>query len=296
MTGSAKVFSTIGLVGKTDDPAVDDALRDVAGYLQTRGVDIIIDERNATPLPDLAAAALNDIARRADLVIIIGGDGTLLHTARGLAEYGVPIVGINRGRLGFLTDIGHDQVQEALARILDGDFEEDPRFMLDTELRNAAGEGLGDSRALNDVVIHKWNTARMIEFEIWINGRFVDAQRSDGLIISTPTGSTAYALSGGGPLVCPNLNAILLVPICPHTLGNRPIVVGGDDVLELRVSERNENGHVHITCDGQNSFVLSPDDKVTIRKAARPVRLLHPTGYDHFDILRNKLRWGGQRH
>ena len=186
-------------------------------------------------------------------------------------------------------------MKHALDRILAGDFQEDVRFMLEARRIDGQGRPHDGSHALNDVVIHKWNTARMIEFEIWIDGRFVDTQRSDGLIVSTPTGSTAYALSGGGPLITPDLDAILLVPICPHTLSNRPVVIGANAEIELRVSPRNDAGHVHITCDGQDSIELQANDRVLIRKAPRPVRLIHPTGHDHFDILRAKLGWGGKR-
>jgi NAD+ kinase len=296
LTQPASIFETLALVGKTDDAAVDEALRDLLTHLTRRGLDVLVDDRAATPFPQVPSAPLAELGRRADLVIVVGGDGTLLHAARELAASGVRILGVNRGRLGFLADIGHDQMLDALDRILAGDFEEDTRFMLTAETRDASGNLRHESRALNDVVIHKWNTARMIEFETWIDGRFVETQRSDGMIVSTPTGSTAYAMSGGGPLISPDLNVILLVPICPHTLSNRPIVVGGDAVLELRVSTRNEPGSVHITCDGQNSYEVSPTDRVAVCRAGPPVRLIHPAGYDHFEILRAKLGWGGNRH
>jgi NAD+ kinase len=296
VTEQEKGFARVGIVGKTGDAAIDEPLREVAGFLTRRGIDTVVDARVAEGIDDVTAMPLAEIGHRTDLVIVVGGDGTLLHTARELADSDVRILGINRGRLGFLADIGYDQMHDALDRILSGDYQEDLRFMLDAEVRDEANEVRGHSRALNDVVIHKWNTARMIEFETWIDGRFVDTQRSDGMIVSTPTGSTAYALSGGGPLVSPGLNAILLVPICPHTLSNRPIVVSGDSVLELVVSERTTGDQVHITCDGQTSFAVPRGHRVVLRKSACPVRLIHPAGHDHFHTLRAKLGWGGNRH
>lgn len=296
MTQTASILNTLALVAKPDDAAVDDALNDLVAHLTGRGLEVLVDERVAARFTAIPAAPLVELGQRADLVIVVGGDGTLLHAARELAASGVRILGVNRGRLGFLADIGHDRILDAVDRILAGDFEEDPRFMLTAEIRDGDGNLRAESRALNDVVIHKWNTARMIEFETWIDGRFVETQRSDGMIVSTPTGSTAYAMSGGGPLISPDLNVILLVPICPHTLSNRPIVVGGDTVLELRVSERNEPGTVHITCDGQNTYPVGPEDRVTLCRAGPPVRLIHPAGHDHFEILRGKLGWGGNRH
>jgi len=296
VTASEPAFKSVGIVGKPDDPAITDALLQLHSYLVSKGIGTLVDERVAAQLGDVAAASLQDLGRDCDLVIIVGGDGTLLHTARELVDTNVRVLGVNRGRLGFLADIAHDQIHEALDQIFAGNYEDDPRFLLDAEVFDANGDIRAASRALNDVVIHKWNTARMIEFEIWIDGRFVETQRSDGMIISTPTGSTAYALSGGGPLIMPDLDTILLVPICPHTLSNRPIVLGGNAVLELRLSPRTEPGHAHITCDGQTSIAVRPDDRVLIRKAARPVCLIHPAGHDHFDILRAKLNWGGNRH
>ena len=196
VTEQEKGFARVGIVGKTGDAAIDEPLREVAGFLTRRGIDTVVDARVAEGIDDVTAMPLAEIGHRTDLVIVVGGDGTLLHTARELADSDVRILGINRGRLGFLADIGYDQMHDALDRILSGDYQEDLRFMLDAEVRDEANEVRGHSRALNDVVIHKWNTARMIEFETWIDGRFVDTQLSDGMIVSTPTGSTAYALSG----------------------------------------------------------------------------------------------------
>jgi len=296
VTLAETAFQSVGIVGKPGDPTIAGALRQVHGYLLSKGVRTLMEKDVADQLDEARAASLQDIGRDCDLVIVVGGDGTLLHTARELVDTDVRVLGVNRGRLGFLADIPHDRIYEALDRIFAGDFEDDPRFVLEAQVLDASGQRRAGSHALNDVVIHKWNTARMIEFETWIDGRFVETQRSDGMIVSTPTGSTAYALSGGGPLVMPDLDAIVLVPICPHTLSNRPIVVSGNAVLELRLSPRTEPGHAHITCDGQTSLPIDVSDRVLIRKAARPVCLIHPAGHDHFDILRAKLNWGGNRH
>lgn len=234
---------------------------------------------------DLPTANIKEIGEHCDLVVTIGGDGTLLQAARCMVDYGVPLLGINLGRLGFLADITPNNMLDTLDLILAGEFQEDHRFLLQAEI-----DGHYET-ALNDIVIHKWNTARMIEFETYINSKFVDAQRSDGLIVSTPTGSTAYALSGGGPLLDTALNAIVLVPICPHTLSNRPIVIQGDSDIELRVISNSDRKHVRVTCDGQTCRSVD-SNSVWIRKHDRPVRLIHPQGYDHFDLLRVKLGWG----
>ena len=179
-------------------------------------------------------------------------------------------------------------MEESLSSILRGEYVEDRRFLLQADI--------GANRqllALNDVVLHKWNIARMIEFETSINGKFVDSQRSDGIIVSTPTGSTAYALSGGGPLLEPSLDAIVLVPICPHRLSNRPIVVHGSSEISIDTCGRTDPSHVRVTCDGQACEQLNPGDKLVIRKYPRSIRLFHPQNHDHFNLLRAKLGWGG---
>ncbi|MEA3303970.1 MAG: NAD(+) kinase [Pseudomonadota bacterium] len=286
------MFSRIGITGKTTDTEIGSLLRPLFDHLAPRVNQLILDERLTEFLPGHAVASLKTIAASSDLVIIIGGDGTLLHSARILAPYNVPVVGINRGRLGFLADIASERMLQSLDRILEGQYSEDPRFLLHSEIIDADGISLESSLALNDVVIHKWLSARMIEFEIWINDSFVETQRSDGIIVSTPTGSTAYALSGGGPLVYPDLNAILLVPICPHTLSNRPIMLRSDSTIRFRMCERTASENVRITCDGQTTLEISHQDQLVISRSEHNVRLLHPAGHDHFQILRNKLNWG----
>jgi NAD+ kinase len=201
------------------------------------------------------------------------------------------LLGINLGRLGFLVDISPEQMLQAVDRVLAGDFEEEKRFLLSSRIQSSERQSK-PALAFNDVVVHKWNSPRMVEFETYIDGHFVNAQRSDGMIISSPTGSTAYALSGGGPLLHPSLNALLLVPICPHTLSNRPIVVGGDSRIEIRICGV-DHQHVHISCDGQNDQAIHAGENLYIEKHPQSVRLLHPQGHDHYSILRAKLGWGG---
>ncbi len=258
-------------------------------------------------------SAYAELAARSDLVIVIGGDGTFLHVARDIAATGTPVVGINLGRLGFLVDLSPDCIETRLTEILEGHFDADYRSLLETRMigidsedqlaasQVSGGEPPSDrvteaswsGCALNEAVIAKWDTVRMIELEIYIDRQFVNAQRSDGLIIATPTGSTAYALSGGGPLIHPGLDSLLLVPISPHTLSNRPLVVGGASEIEIRLCHHH-TGTARLTCDGQVAFSLANIRAVQIRRSAVGLRLLHPRGHDHFRLLRAKLGWGGQ--
>ncbi len=283
-------FNSIGLIGRHGDSNIRDTLLALSDFLQTRECEVLLEEETALRLADhgLATAPLEMIGEQCDLAIVIGGDGTLLHTARSLTNYSIALLGINLGRLGFLADISPDNMLETIDQILDGEFEVERRSLLQATL--------GDQRinAFNDVVIHKWNMARMIEFETYVNGHFVNTQRSDGLIIATPTGSTAYALSGGGPIVEPSLNATILAPICPHTLSNRPIIVNGDSEIEVIISDRTDRDHVRITCDGL-SHIPPAEGGVFIRKHQNMIRLIHPKGHDHFDLLRAKLGWSAYR-
>jgi len=272
---------------------------DVAGHLKSTlsRLHAVLTQRRLTMLPDQRTATLLELgqglplpalAENCDLAVVVGGDGTLLSAARQLARHNIPLLGVNLGRLGFLVDITPANLHNAVAAILDGHYDEEQRFLLNAQVGNQP-----PALAFNDVVVHKWNIARMIELETWIDGRFVYTQRSDGLIISTPTGSTAYALSGGGPLLAPDLDAITMVPICPHTLSNRPIVVGADSEIEISVCGHSDPNDVRITCDGNTSLMIGEGDKLKVRRDETSVRLLHPVGHDHFDVLRAKLGWGG---
>ena len=281
------VFRTIGLIGKHGDPSVRDTVLGVGRLLLERGLAVSLEEDTAALLPghDLPTASIERIGAECDLAIVVGGDGSLLNAASRLCAFDIALLGINLGRLGFLADVSPGaELPATLDRILAGEYDDDRRFLLQAQL------GETSYTALNDVVLHKWNIARMIEFETYIDGQFVNAQRSDGLVVSTPTGSTAYALSGGGPLLHPQLDAMILVPICPHTLSNRPIVVQGDSQIDIHVCGRTERDHVRVTCDGQ--VMLAPDGgRISIRKHHRPIRLIHPRDHDPFNLWRAKLGW-----
>ena len=284
-------FQTIGLIGKYGDPGVGETLLNLSNYLLEQNCQILLDELTGSTLGEhhLPVASQADIGQRCDLAVIVGGDGTLLNAARNLVDYDVPIMGINLGRLGFLVDISPDEMNQRMHEILNGQYEEEHRIMLSSEIRHSNGS-VNHNDAFNDVVIHKWEVARMIETETYINGKFLNAMRSDGLIVSTPTGSTAYALSGGGPILEPDMDAMVLVPICPHTMSYRPIVIDGNSEIEVHVKDSTEKAQ--ITCDGQINLGLVSGDKVLIRKKDKVVRLIHPRKHDHYEILRAKLHWG----
>ena len=286
-------FTHVGLIGKANDRKVALTLQKLAQDLQRRQVDIVLDEGIA-PLfsdTDLRVVERDELAGLCDLAIVVGGDGTLLNAARSLAEPGVAVLGVNLGRLGFLVDVSPEDMEQQLDRILAGEYIEERRTLLHATM-SRSGETLSESAALNDVIVHKRDIARMIELDTWINGRFLNTNRSDGLIVATPTGSTAYALSCGGPILTPKLNAIVLVPICPHTLSNRPIVVDDDAVIEIVLHEGTLEASV--SCDGQVSQPLEAGDRVNVRKHDHTLRLLHPPGHDYFAVLRKKLRWSEQ--
>jgi len=284
-------FQRIGLLAKAAGGKVAETLRAVVGFLVERRHEIHLSESSAAALGGgQAGHPVAALVQRVDLVVVVGGDGTMLVAARAAAAAHVPVLGINLGRLGFLTDISPDRATETLARILDGEYVEDPRCLLSAQI-GEVGVPRIQQTALNDVVLQKWNTARLIEFETYIDGRFVNAQRSDGLIVATPTGSTAYALSGGGPLLHPALDALVLVPICPHALSNRPLVVAGDSVVEVVVSGHTDPAFVQISCDGQETVGLRRGERVRIAKHACGLRLIHPAGHDHYRLLRAKLGW-----
>lgn len=286
------IFNTIGLIGKFGDPNVAGTLTQIAAYLRRRDLRILLDEASAKLMPpnSLEVANRRTIGRQCDLAIVMGGDGTLLNAARSLVDFQVPIVGVNLGRLGFLADVSPHEIPHRLEEVLTGQFREDERSLLHAQIVRE-GRSVTQAVALNDVVVHKRDVARMIEVDAFLNGQFLNAYRADGLIISTPTGSTAYALSGGGPIIHPALEAVVLVPICPHTLTNRPIVIGADNEIELLVNESNTT-HTQVTCDGQISLAIKPGDRIVIRKKRRKLRLIHPTNHDYFELLRAKLRWG----
>jgi NAD+ kinase len=286
-------FERVGLIGKSDDHNVSTTLRALSTLLERLRLQIQVDEGVADMLADSGYPVVTreTLARQCDLAIVVGGDGTLLNAARSLADPGCAVLGVNLGRLGFLVDVSPDEMDMQIERILGGDFIEEPRTLLHAAVIRG-GEPVGESTALNDVIVHKKDIARMIELDTWIDGHFLNRNRSDGLIVATPTGSTAYALSGGGPILHPSLDAITLVPICPHTLSNRPIVINHDSRIEIVIHEGALQAQ--ISCDGQVTLTLDPGDRVKVRRHDHDLRLIHPPGHDYFDILRRKLRWSEQ--
>ena len=286
------IFNTIGLIGKFGDPSVADTLNQIATYLRRWRLRVLFDEGTARLIPPngLEVASPRTLGQQCDLAIVMGGDGTLLNAARSLVDFQVPILGVNLGRLGFLADVSPSDIPDKLEQILSGQFWEEERSLLHAQIvRNE--QAVTQCGALNDIVVHKRDVARMIEVEAFLDDQFLNAYRADGLIIATPTGSTAYALSGGGPIIHPSLEAVVLVPICPHTLTHRPIVIGADHEIVILVNESNTT-HTQVTCDGQVSLEIEPGDRIVIRKKRHKVRLIHPSSHDYFQILRAKLSWG----
>ena len=289
MSAAVQPFPTIALVGRYASSGIAEPLNRLAAFLAGRGHRVVIDEETAefTPLPGYPRAPIAELGREAKLAIVIGGDGTMLSIARQLALYDVPLIGINQGRLGFLTDIAVADMESVLAAMLAGAFTEDTRTLLDATLARLNGTS-EHALALNDVFVNRGAVGGMIECAVTIDGHFVYAMRADGLIVATPTGSTAYALSAQGPIVDPGGAAFLLVPVAPHALTNRPIAVRDSVVIEVALVQGRDAG---LHCDGQANFSLSEGDRVVIRRAAHRARLLHPRDHDHFAMLRRKLHW-----
>jgi NAD+ kinase len=251
---------------------------------------VVLERQTAECIGDTSHRALSmeELGRQADLAVVLGGDGTMLNIARSLHVHGVPLVGINQGHLGFLTDVSVDTMLETMDEILRGEYTSEDRFLLSITIRRQ-GENVFEACAFNDAVVSKGETARLIELEVFVDGQFVYSQRSDGLIVATPTGSTAYALSSGGPILHPTLEAVVLVPICPHTLSNRPIAVNSESTVEILVLHA-ADARVHF--DGQQHFDLKENDWVIVRRSKHTIRLLHPFGHSYYDMLRQKLHWG----
>ena len=293
--GFASISSprTIALVGKYHSPNIAESLRRLAEYLHERGIAVFIERETAenigtkVDLSRWVTCGFNDIGAHADLAIVLGGDGTMLNAARRLARYCVPLVGVNQGRLGFMTDIARDDMLTCMDDLLDGRFVAENRMLLAAEVIRD-GREIASNLALNDVVVDKGAIGRMIEFELFIDGEFIYNLRSDGLIVSTATGSTAYALSAGGPIMHPTLGGIALVPLCPHALTNRPVIVNDSAEIELRITNANDS-RVHF--DGQVTLDLERNDSVRLRRADNTICFLHPPGYSYFSMLRQKLQW-----
>ena len=288
----SSAFSKIGLIGKYGDPSVADTLVHIHQLLAERGCEVWLEASTAKAIPDhtMTIADFDEIGQQCDLAITVGGDGTLLHSARCLVDHDIAILGVNLGRLGFLVDVSPDHIEVPLNEIMSGDYEEEHRIMLTATIKNDIEPEPRVSDAFNDVVIHKWEVARMIETETYIDGQLLNTMRSDGLIVSTPTGSTAYALSGGGPILAPDMDAMVIVPICPHSMSYRPIVLDGASKIEVLVRDY-PHSHAQVTCDGQINMGLVSGDKITIERKPTRVRLIHPPEHDHYHVLREKLHW-----
>lgn len=270
---------------------VSETLQRLVEYLKDQKIDTFLDCDTASnfdlTLPILAREAMGT---KQDLIVVVGGDGSLLSAARMATTVNVPVIGINRGRLGFLTDISPQDIETQLAAVLAGEYTEEQRFLLQTRIHDEETTYF-QGNALNDVVLSGGTETHLIEFEVYVNHQFVSHYRSDGLILATPTGSTAYALSAGGPIMHPQLNAMVIVPMFSHSLSSRPLVIDGQAVVDLRISQNNEND-LQISCDGHESRIVKPGQHVTIEKNAQHLRLLHPREYHYYDTLRIKLGWG----
>lgn len=292
MPDAHPLFQTIAIIGNTRDSRVVESLQILATHLHARARRVLIDTATSVDYRGVTVECLPeaDLAGAANLMIAVGGDGSMLHAARLAAPRGIPVLGINRGRLGFLADISPTELTTRVDEILAGRFVSDKRAMLQAALTTGDATTL-HCHALNDVVLQKWQTGRILDFETWIDGRYVNTHGGDGLVIATATGSTAYALSCGGPIMYPGLDAVVLAPICPHTLSDRPIVVSSTSTIEVRLLERPDS-NAQVTCDGVSLGALSPGDRLVVSPADGNVTLLHPEDHDYYRILRSKLRWG----
>jgi len=281
----------VGLIARSLDEPVGETSGRLIALFDRLGLRVRVDEDG----PIAALRGATGVSRDAmgagcDLLVAIGGDGTMLDAANLAARSDTPLVGINRGRLGFLADISPEHMSDVLGEIVAGRYVKESRLMLEATLNTADGDA-PRAIALNDIVIQKFDVGRMLEVQVHMDGTYVNTHRGDGLIITTPTGSTAYALSGGGPIMAPGLNALAMVPICPHTLSDRPVVVPASAELSLRIIEP-AGGHAQIMTDGQLLGDMHSQDTLIVRRAGERVVLLHPLQYDYFRILRSKLAWG----
>jgi NAD+ kinase len=283
---------TCAVIGRFADPRVAEAVAVLLPHLTTRGVEILVSQQAGPGAPTTGVTRVPEgkLGERADLLIAVGGDGTLLHAARLVARHAVPVLGVNRGRLGFLTDVMPQELVASVDAALRGELEQDRRPLLRASLERLGGE-LAQSFALNDVVMQKHDTGRTLDFDTRINGKYVNTHTGDGIIISGPTGSTAYALSCGGPILEPHLSALVIAPICPHALADRPIVVMASSVIEVTLHERPDT-RANVTCDGAVLGTLSPGERLTITTADEGVTLLRKPGHDYYALLRSKLQWG----
>ncbi|PCJ28637.1 MAG: NAD(+) kinase [SAR86 cluster bacterium] len=290
-------FKRIGLVGRPRHAGVVDTLHRLLAFLGEKDLSIVLDSMTGELVAGHGQQECKreELSQFCDLVIVVGGDGSMLNVAKYIASDKVPVIGINRGRLGFLTDILPDEIESGINDVLSGNYTIESRFLLDVNVRstgeNAQKQAKYLGSALNDVVLHPGKAAQMIEFELFVDDKFVFSVESDGLIVATPTGSTAYALSAGGPIMHPGLNAIVLVPMYPHSLGNRPIVVDGDSEIRIVVSAA-ESLQPQVSCDGEVMFTAVAGDEILVSKKEIPLKLVHPSEHSFYQACRSKLGWG----
>ena len=280
------------LIGRFSDARVAESALTLLPHLKKRGVRALLPDSDPLDAPAELVTRVpeSEIAEQADLVIAIGGDGTLLYAARLVAHRGVPLIGINRGRLGFLTDVLPQDMLASVDAALEGRCESDQRALLEARLVGAGGTTTR-ALALNDVVLQKWETGRMLDFETWIDDAYVNTHGGDGLVVASSTGSTAYALSCGGPIISPHLDVLVVAPICPHTLSDRPIVVSARSVIAIKLIDRPDT-RAQVTCDGVPLGALQPGDRLEVHPTAQKITLLHPQKFEYYRLLRSKLRWG----
>ena len=290
----SQIYKTIGLIGKPHHEGASNTIETLYEYLQQNQYEVLVEHSVAQSLSikDMSLHTLTEIGEKADLAIVVGGDGYMLGAARVLSCYNIGVIGVNRGNLGFLTDLPPDNVIEPLNAILNGQSRSEQRFIIEAEVYRH-GKLKSSNSAVNEAVLHAGKVANMIEFEVYIDGTFMFSQRSDGLIVSTPTGSTAYSMSAGGPILTPNLNALSLVPMFPHTLTSRPIVVDGDSEIKLVLANENYE-NLQVSCDGHVILSVMPGDEVIIKKSENTLRLIHPLDHGYFNVLRSKLSWGNK--
>ena len=284
-------FKTIGIITKPQAESARQTLESLFTFLNSKNYKVLLDDQipEAINSYQFDKVTREEIGKQCDLCIVVGGDGTILNAVRSLAHANVPLLGINVGRLGFLADISPDGLETSLDDILNGSYREEQRLLLEMQVLRD-GKLIFSADAFNDVVVHIRDVARMIEFETRINEEFVNYQRGDGMVISTPTGSTAYALSSGGPILHATLDAITLVPISPHTLSSRPLVVNADSLIDILICNT-KDGIAQATCDGHLSSDLHVGDHIKVKRKADKITLLHPKQYNYFEILRAKLHW-----
>jgi NAD+ kinase len=282
-------FKNIAILGRHEDSRVAEPMRALTEFLDEIGIRVLAADTLQLDLP-VARMDEAELCQHANLVIAIGGDGTMLYAGRLARETDTPVLGINRGRLGFLADVTPDEMIASVEQVLGGDFTRDSRLLLEARLTKKSGKVL-TAYALNDVVLKRRETGRMVDFSTYVDGEFVNTHSGDGMIVATPTGSTAYALSCGGPIISPQLDAVVIVPVCPHTLTDRPIVIPSNQSIEVVLLERDET-RAAVSIDGIKLGDIRPSDKLHISAAGKRLTLIHPPSYDFYGILRSKLFWG----